>query len=156
MRSGARLLLAVAIGVVLIVSTIVGGAAWAIYGPGSLAVHVAEKTDGGASLAIRVPAILLHVAAAAVPVETIEIDRTDPAVRMALPIAAKALEALERVPDAVLVEVDDGTDHVRIAKEGDEVVIHVDSDEATLDVSVPLSAVRAITGMLERAATAKS
>jgi hypothetical protein len=54
----------------------------------------------------------------------------------------RALAAeLERCPDATLVEVDDGADRVRIAKDGGRLVVRVRSPEADVDVELPVGLV---------------
>jgi len=152
MRSGTRLVVAVACGVVVIVASTAAVAAWTFYGPGAVSVKVVPKTSDGVHVSLRVPSFVVRGAVALIPVGAIHLDRSEPALRMALPIAARSLEALSEIPDAVLVEVDDGSDHVRIAKEDSRLVVHVDSDDATVDVSVPLVVVRSVAEVLARSA----
>lgn len=58
---------------------------------------------------------------------------------------AAALRELEDVPDAVLVDVQDGSERVRISKRGRSLEIHVVNPDGTFDISLPA-------GMLGRVA----
>lgn len=55
------------------------------------------------------------------------------------PLLHAVAAGLEDCPDAVLIEVEDGTDHVRIAKEGGRLIVQVRSEEDDVDVEVPLA-----------------
>jgi hypothetical protein len=53
------------------------------------------------------------------------------------PALSAALLELEDAPDAVLVDVRDGAESVRITKEGRSLEIHVKSPDGTFEVSLP-------------------
>jgi Ethanolamine utilization protein EutJ (predicted chaperonin) len=53
------------------------------------------------------------------------------------PAAAAALLELEDAPDAVLVDIRDGRESVRITKEGRLLEIYVKDDNGTFEISVP-------------------
>lgn len=53
------------------------------------------------------------------------------------PVAAEALRAVEDAPDAVLVEVQNAREHVRITKEGRSLEIYVKGQDETVEISVP-------------------
>lgn len=53
------------------------------------------------------------------------------------PAAAAALEAVEESPDAVLVDIQDSREHVRIVKEGRSLEVHVQGADGTLEISLP-------------------
>ena len=59
------------------------------------------------------------------------------ALRAAGPALAAFFAALEDAPDAVLVEVEDGADHVRIVKSGRDFEVLVESPDADVRLSVP-------------------
>ena len=58
------------------------------------------------------------------------------------PFVRGMLEALDECPDTVLVEVSDGGDYVRVAKDGGSLVIEVTDSDVDLKVSVPTRSVR--------------
>lgn len=53
------------------------------------------------------------------------------------PAAVAALQELEDAPDAVLVDIQDGRESVRITKEGRLLEIYVKDDNGTFEISVP-------------------
>jgi hypothetical protein len=55
------------------------------------------------------------------------------------PMVSTLADDLARQPDFTLVEVDDGRDHVEVHKRGRHLVVSVSSDDADVDVQVPLS-----------------
>jgi hypothetical protein len=57
------------------------------------------------------------------------------------PVAAALAADLARQPDFTLVEVDDRGDHVEVLKRGRHLLVKVRSDDADVDVQVPLSLV---------------
>lgn len=57
------------------------------------------------------------------------------------PLAAAFADDLARRPDFTLVEVDDRDDHVEVIKQGRHLVVRVRSDDADVDVQIPLSLV---------------
>lgn len=57
------------------------------------------------------------------------------------PLLRALADELERCPDAVLVEVDDGSDHVEIVKDGGRLIVRVRSEDADVDVEVPVALV---------------
>ncbi|MCG8462454.1 MAG: hypothetical protein MI919_39725 [Holophagales bacterium] len=107
---------------------------------GTVTVQVAEHGPGGVNLWIPVPALLVDVAVMAVPM-VIPDDALADARREIAPyrhqIRALA-EALEQVPaGSVLVDVRDGSEHVRIAKDWRNFEITVESPDTDVKVSVP-------------------
>jgi hypothetical protein len=135
----------IALGALAVVVLGVAGAAAAVvhsFTHGGF-IHVAVDDHGGDPISIRiaVPAVLagaaLTVAPHAMPAEARaevrhELERYQPLLRE---LAAE----LERCPDATLVEVEDGTDHVVVRKEGNSLIIRVRSDDADVDVQVPVA-----------------
>ena len=57
------------------------------------------------------------------------------------PLAIAVLEEFEEIPDAVLVEVISGRDHVKVVKKGGRIVVDVDTPGEAVHVSVPLGSV---------------
>jgi len=58
------------------------------------------------------------------------------------PLARELAVELERMPDAILVEVEGGPETVRVSKVGDDLVVEVRSADADVDVTVPVALVR--------------
>jgi hypothetical protein len=88
---------------------------------------------------IAVPAALVHVGLATLPLVLEDEVLAD--VRADLgdfgPAAAAALRAIEDAPDAVLVEVEDHGEHVRVAKEGRNLEVYVQGADGTVEVTLP-------------------
>jgi len=55
------------------------------------------------------------------------------------PAMAAALTELEDAPDAVLVDIQDGRENVRIVKEGSSLEIQVDGPDGQVEISLPAS-----------------
>jgi hypothetical protein len=55
------------------------------------------------------------------------------------PAFAAALTELEDAPDAVLVDIQDGRENVRIVKNGGSLEVLVDSPDGTVEISLPAS-----------------
>lgn len=105
---------------------------------GTVTVSVQEKD--GVNLWIPVPALLFDIAVFAAP-RLMPEDALEEARHELAPyydtLSALAHE-IEKIPaGAVLVEVQDGDEHVRIAKEWRSFEITVDSNDADIRVSVP-------------------
>ena len=115
---------------------LVGGAA--VSSEGFIHVQVHEKHPGGADLKVVVPAAIVPVTLSFVPRH--HLANAAENLREYLPIVDTAMPALENCPDGVLVEVDDGKDHVEVAKGGDSLVVDVNDPEEVVHVSVPLRA----------------
>ncbi|MDH3253697.1 MAG: hypothetical protein OEM62_01800 [Acidobacteriota bacterium] len=64
------------------------------------------------------------------------------------PLARQILMSLDECPDAVFVEVSDGGDHVRVAKQGRSLLIEVSDTTVDVRVSVPMRSVRRAVGRL--------
>lgn len=105
---------------------------------GTVTVSVQEK--GGTDLWIPVPALLFDLAVFAVPHIVPEDELADARREIApyLDTLTALAHEIESIPaGAVLVEVQDGNEHVRITKEWRSFEILVDSDDADVRVSVP-------------------
>lgn len=58
------------------------------------------------------------------------------------PLVREVLEVLDDCPDALLVEVIDDHEHVRVSKEGRYLKVEVDADDVDVRVSIPTRSVR--------------
>jgi hypothetical protein len=102
-------------------------------------------------LAFTIPAFLVAGAAWAaprmMPAEAraeIEIELGEAAAY--LPMLEQLAADFEAMPDATLVEVLDGGDHVRVDKRGGDLLVRVRSADADVDVRVPATLVSSLTG----------
>lgn len=146
MTSRSRLVLAVACGVLLLASATVAAGAWLVYGPGSVCIQVHERD--GADVSIRVPAVLVRLAVGLIPSGAFP-DRGDD-LREALPLLLGVCNALDRVEDAVLVEIERPGEHVRIANKGGRLLVSVESAEESVRLEIPLVSVRWLADKIER------
>jgi len=110
---------------------------------------VSVHESGGTNITIPVPLALAQVALAFAPdeIKYMQIDDVDAEVAQYWPYLERMVAELNDIPDALLIEVEDGNDHVRIAKEGEFLRISVDEGKAggeTVQVNVPLAMVTAM------------
>jgi len=101
-------------------------------------VVVDVKSSDGPRLVIPVPLLLARAAVGFVPEAATEVEI--PELGEYSEIAGRIVAELRECDDAVLVEVDDRDDHVRIEKIGDEIAIEVSSDDDEVSVRIPLAA----------------
>ncbi|HJO03628.1 MAG TPA: hypothetical protein QGG47_06630 [Acidobacteriota bacterium] len=94
-------------------------------------------------IVVPVPLSLVQVALAFAPDEAKYVHV--PEIGQYLPYVDRIVEELQAVPDALLVEVKDGSDHVKIFKHGDVLRVEVDErGDEMVRVSVPLAALAAM------------
>lgn len=108
---------------------------------GLVTVKVHESGPDGTHLYLPVPAILVHAGLAVLPA-LIEDDvwedvRTD--LGEWAPVAAEALRSVQDAPDAVLVEVENERESVRIEKVGRSLEIRVRDGKDSFEISLPAS-----------------
>lgn len=120
-----------------------------ILAPGMIWVEVQEHQHDGVHLWLPVPVSFVQLGVAFVPDK--ELAPAARELRPHLPLVKVVCEELERLPDAVFVEVHDGDDHVTVAKRGRSFAIDVDSRDETVHVSFPISAVSSIVERIARA-----
>ena len=108
---------------------------------GLVTVKVHESGPHGTHLYVPVPAILVHAGLSVLPA-LVEEDVWEE-VRTDLgewgPVAAEVLRAVEDAPDAVLVEIENEREHVRIEKDGRTLEIRVRDGRDSFEISVPAS-----------------
>ncbi len=106
-------------------------------------VDVQTRGDDAMRLVIPFPLVIGDLAASFVP-DRVLAEAAIPAEASAQREAVMAaLSALVEAPDALLVKVQDGADHVEIHKLGDQLTIRVEADDATVRCQVPIAAVHA-------------
>lgn len=148
MSPRARLLAAVATGVILLLIVFVAVPYWLLTRDGMIEISVRETDPGGDSVDIRLPASLVRVAVAFAPSVRPAID--DPEVLGAVRAVRAALEALDEAPDAVFVAVDEPGTRVRIAKKDGRLIVEVDDDGDRVRIALPPAAVRALADVIPR------
>ena len=108
---------------------------------GLVTVKVHESGPDGTHLYIPVPAALLHAGLTVMPAlvedDVWEEVRTD--LGEWAPVAAEALRAVEDAPDAVLVDIENDREHVRIEKDGRSLEIRVRDGKDNFEISLPAS-----------------
>lgn len=139
MSRAAKILLAVATAfVVLMIGSGVLLAA-SVVRAGTLRVKIQEPGRYGTSIDLRIPAALVHLGLNALP--WIVDDDLSVEIRTDLeeygPAVAAALVELENAPDAVLVDVRDASERVRITKRGRSLEIYVDGADGRFEITLP-------------------
>ena len=147
MKSGARLGLAIALGLVLLIGSVTGAAAFAWHRAGTVRIAVHDSGPGGNDISMSLPGLFVNAAIALCPLPS------DPQLIARLHDASPALSAvasrLATLPDAVLVDVEDSHGTVRVEKTGLELRIRVASPERRLELELPLESVRTFIRRLE-------
>lgn len=140
-----RILIGIAAGVCLMFGSIAYAVHRVVTSQGVVAIDVVEKSPGGARVKIVVPGALVNFCLSFLPVVMPEDERQrlhDELSRYE-PLLAAVVDELEQAPDMVFVEVEDGDEHVTIAKRDGHIVIDVETDEEDVRVEVPVASVRA-------------
>ena len=119
---------------------------------GIIEVNVQEKHDGGSHVHLYVPATVATVGVHLAPEERLREHLRHSHEHLA--IAHIALRELEKVPDAVLVEVDSPREHVRVQTLYGSFLVDVDDAGETVHVAVPIRAARKVIEDLEAEAPA--
>jgi hypothetical protein len=106
---------------------------------GMVHVKVIEKQARGTHINVIAPAMLAPIAVHLAPQRSL----ADAArkIQPQLPVIRAALGSLSDSEDIVLVQVTAPDEHVRVAKEGDAIVVDVDDAGESVHVSTPIRAV---------------
>jgi hypothetical protein len=105
---------------------------------GVVVVDVREGGPDGHRIMVPVPLVFAQAALAAAPVVAEEELKVPEEAVEHIGIAREILEALAEAPDGILVEVVERDEHVVVRKEGDILVVRVQSDKEDVSVNVPL------------------
>lgn len=138
-----------AVGWVMVLGT---AYAWAARS-GVVTVSVHDRSEG-VHIWLPVPMALVDVALATTAVPAVHaaglghlsVDGVDVDLGELGPMVVDLLEELESIPDATLVEVVDGRDHVKVIKVGNKLLVEVDEPDASIRISIPTHAVARIAG----------
>ena len=112
-----------------------------VAGTGVVVVDVKEAD--GTRIVIPVPLLLVETAAHLAPATATQAAMKNMEhARRYLPVAEEVMAAIAEAPDAELVSVDDGSEHVRIHKVGSEIQIRVTGPGEKVSVNVPIDMVQ--------------
>ena len=143
MRTQNKTLLVILVGLPVILMSAVAFVGAKIYHPGTIAIQVVEKTGAGTNFGIRVPAMILPVAAHCLPADV----RNEIHCEMSgdvldhFEVIRTVLDELSGCPDGVFVEVQTDTEMVLIEKRGGQLIVDVDTPTEAVRASVPLRSV---------------
>ena len=151
MSKGAKVFLVVVLTIFALFTTTLTFAAVAIYRQGMIGVSVHEKGPDGANIGLSVPAFLVTGAVHFVPDSFMLPPEAAVEIEPHIPTMLAASKALEECPDAVFVRVTSKSENVMIAKKDGHLVVQVRSDDADVDVRIPLRAADAVIAKLARA-----
>jgi hypothetical protein len=87
------------------------------------------------------PLVVGHVATAFIPDDVMAEAVVPPEVRQHRELVLTAVQSLLETPDATLVKVRADDAHVDIRKQGDDLVVAVEADDASVRCTVPLDGV---------------
>lgn len=136
MSKKAKILLTVAVcfALVFVGSGVLVAATVVSSGLVKVAVHQPDV-----ELDFSVPAALVHMGLLTLPLVLEENVMEDVRAELgeAGPAAAAALRAIAEAPDAVLVDVQDNGERVRVVKQGRHLEVHVESADGTVEISLP-------------------
>ena len=147
MSRGERLAFAIVLTIGVLVTGTAGAAAYAWHRSGSVRLAVHEPGDDGLDLALTLPGAIVNAAIELCPLPT---DLAlDPRLDALLPALRATADRLADLPDAVLVDVRDDGEHVRVEKVGREIVVSVHARDGRFEVALPVESLRRIVTKLE-------
>lgn len=114
-------------------------------------IMLVQVSDGaeGFNLTVPVPLALAQIATAFAPAEFKRIELPYEAMHF-LPQVDRFIDELEAMPDVLMVEVQDGADHVKVYKSEGTIKVEVrDAHGARVDVKVPLSMARGVLAAID-------
>jgi hypothetical protein len=106
---------------------------------GVVTVKVNESAPDGTNIYVPVPAGLVYLGLDLLPLldHDHEMAKARREMGQWAPFAAAAMKSLEDCPDAVLVDVRDGGETVKIVKDGRNIDIQVHDADGTVHISLP-------------------
>ena len=112
----------------------------AVYAWGGVATVRVQDQNEGVNLYVPVPMALVEAAVTTSGWVIPEEEWLDMHVELGEwgPMVEEMLAELDDLPDVTLVEVEDGTTHVRVFKEGGALKVSVDDEEVHVRVSLPM------------------
>jgi hypothetical protein len=119
---------------------------------GVIRVDLDEFRDGGSHVHLWVPATAVPMAMHLAPKQ--HMMHAAEHAREFVPLAHAIVKELKKFPDADLIEVDDGEQHVRIRTHEGKLQIDVVDPAETVHLLLPLSTLDDVTSQLEASAPA--
>lgn len=102
-------------------------------------IHIADPDP--MHITVPFPLFVANVATSFVPDEAFEDARIPPEVTANKELILSALTSLLEAPDTAMVKVSTPDERVEISKLGDNLVVAVDADDATVRCTIPLDGV---------------
>lgn len=118
--------------------------ATAVYASGGVVMVKVEDRSQGFHLTLPVPSVIISAAVATANQIVPDHERLRIEAQLGNwgPYMEGVLEALDDTPDAVLVEVMEGDEHIVVRKRGNNLEVDVNSSDIKVHVSVPTKLVR--------------
>jgi hypothetical protein len=113
---------------------------------GVIRVDVDEFRDGGSHVHLWVPAAVVPVALRCAPRE--HLRDVGEKIKPWIPTIRRLAKELEQYPEANLIEVVDGADHVQIRTHAGKLQIDVNEPGESVHVAFPISTLEEISGQL--------
>jgi hypothetical protein len=143
MSAGTRLLLAILLGIAVLTAGTGAAAAYAWHQAGTFRLSVHDAGGEGSNLSMSLPGALVDAVITLCPVpEGLGPDGVRSRLDGFEPLLRTVAEEIGRMPDAVIVDVRDGRDRVRITKQGDEILVRVVSDVERVEIDLPVRSFR--------------
>ncbi|MBD3236834.1 MAG: hypothetical protein GF330_09030 [Candidatus Eisenbacteria bacterium] len=138
----------------LLLSVAVAAVAVSVHRCGILRVDVHDWEGDGQHIRLRMPGVVVPIAVQLVP--DAAFGEVPGEVLEHIELMEVACDALARQPDFLMIEVHDAREHVTIAKQGDDLVIEVESPDEDVHIMLPLSLVKSMTARLARLPACKA
>ena len=126
------------LGKIVLGTMLLGGAV--VMQDGIISVNVREKQPGGHHIWFVAPGSIVPFGLKLAPAHDLKDHMRD--ARQWMPVVRAALDALEKSPDGVFVEVETPDQHVRVQKSWGRLLVDVDDPREEVHVAVPLRVVR--------------
>lgn len=116
----------------------------AVYAWGGVATVRVQDSSDGVNLYVPVPMALVDAAVTTSTWVVPDEDWLDMHIELGDwgPMLQEMLTELDNLPDVTLVEVEDGSTHVRVYKENGALKVSVDDDEVHVKISMPMHSAR--------------
>jgi len=115
---------------------------------GVIRVDVDENCLGGSHIHVWVPARVVSAGLHLTPRQ--DLEQAAEQVRPYLPVLREVSKELEKYPNAELVDVEDGTDHIHVAMVKGKLRIDANQgDEQHVHVTIPVRVIRDVADRLE-------
>ena len=114
-----------------------------VHRAGVLKIQYSEYGPDGDQFSLYLPGFVVQTALGFVPSSVMDFD-LDPDTEPWVHIALQSVSELEKLPDAVFVEVESDDESVLIRKDGINFIIDVETDDEKIHLSIPMNSVKAV------------